>query len=172
MKTSDLTTTEYFQYYKQYIDLVGDSSMLVALESGKTTTQQFFKSIPVSKLDFRYAKGKWTPKDILLHLIDTERVFTYRALYFARHENSDLEGFDENVFAQNGAGNDRSIDALLDEYVTLRNATVALFESFTEAQMKQTGNANGNVLSVRACGFIICGHEIHHSNVISERYLT
>ena len=116
-------------------------------------------------------KGKWTPKEILLHVIDTERIFSYRALRISRSEKAELSGFDENSFAQNSNANNRSIEDLIDEYITVRTATISLFKSFPETIMKNTGIASGKPLSVVAAGYIICGHEIHHVNIIKERYL-
>ena len=171
MKPSELTTTEYFEYYKQYIDLVGDTPLIKALERGLMTTKEFFESIPETKQLYQYDDGKWTPKEILLHLIDTERVFCYRALYFARAEGSNVEGFNENIFGANCEANSRTLDDLLKEFFTVRTASICLFESFSEVVLKRGGMANNNVLSVRAAGFIICGHEIHHKKVIQERYL-
>jgi len=171
MKVSEITTTEYFSFYKQYIDLVNDKPLLEALESGQIYIHKFFETLPESILDYQYAEGKWTPKEILLHIIDTERVFCYRALYFARSDNSSIEGFDENVFGLNCNGKARNIDDLLKEYLAVRTATICLFKSFSNSVLKRRGKANNNELSVRAIGFIICGHEIHHRNIIKERYL-
>ena len=171
MKASEILDSEYFSYYKQYIDLVEDLPLMQALESGLISTNKFFESLPQDKLHYQYAEGKWTPKDILLHLIDTERVFCYRALYFARQAGSDIEGFDENVFASNGDANSRELDDLLKEYFSVRNATLYLFSNFSNEILKNGGLANGNPLSVRSIGFIICGHEIHHRRIIEERYL-
>lgn len=171
MRISEITSSEYFPYYKQYIDLVEDEPLIEAMESGLITTNKFFETLPESKLDYKYAEDKWTPKEILLHIIDTERVFCYRALYFARTENSSIEGFDENIFGENSNANDRDLDDLLKEYLAVRTATIYLFESFTDAVLMKQGRANNNLLSVRAVGFIICGHEIHHRAVIQERYL-
>jgi hypothetical protein len=171
MKPSDLTATEYFKYYKQYVDLVDDVTLLEALQTGLINTSKFFDTIPKVKLLFQYTEGKWTPKEILLHLIDAERVFSYRALYFARAANSSLEGFDENEFGANCNANDRTLDDLLKEYKAVRTTTIHLFESFNNSVLKKGGIANNNSLSVRACGFIICGHEKHHRKIIEERYL-
>ena len=124
MKASGLTQTEYFQYYKQYVDLVGDVSLIQALESGLTNTRAFFQSIPQEKQLHQYEHGKWTPKEILLHIIDTERVFCYRAMYFARAEGSNIGGFDENVFGANCEANCRSLDSLLKEFTAVRTATI------------------------------------------------
>lgn len=171
MKPSDLTSTEYFKYYKQYVDLVDDVSLSEALQTGLINTTKFFETIPEGKLLFQYAEGKWTPKEILLHLIDAERAFSYRALYFARAANAHLEGFDENEFGKNCNANNRRIDDLLKEYIAVRTATIYLFASFSDLVLKKGGMANNNPLSVRACGFIICGHEKHHRKIIEERYL-
>ena len=171
MKPSELKQTEYFHYYKPYIDLVDDISLIEALAVGLMNTKKFFELIPKDKELYQYEKGKWTPKEILLHLIDTERVFSYRALYFARYEGSSVAGFDENIFGANCEANDRTLEDLLKEYVAVRKATIVLFESFSEVVLKRGGMANNNPLSVRAAGCIICGHEIHHAKVIEERYL-
>ena len=171
MKSSELTTTEYFEYYKRYIDLVDDISLIEALESGLINTKKFFESIPETKQLYQYDDGKWTPKEILLHLIDTERVFCYRALYFARADGSSIEGFDENIFGATSEANNRKLDGLLKEFIAVRTATIYLFESFSAGVLKRGGKANNNPLSVRAAGFIICGHEIHHKKIIEERYL-
>ncbi len=171
MKASEITKTEYFSYYKGYVDLVDDLPLIEALESGLIATNKFFETIPNAKLHFQYAKEKWTPKEILLHLIDTERVFCYRALYFARNAGSSIEGFDENIFGANCNANERDLDDLLKEFFSVRNATLHLFTSLSDEALKRGGKANGNELSVRSIGFIICGHEIHHKNLIEERYL-
>ncbi|MBV1924111.1 MAG: DinB family protein [Flavobacteriaceae bacterium] len=171
MTTDQLTTKEFNPYYKVYIDKVGEKPLLKALEDGRDKTIQFFETIPEPKLEYAYAEGKWTPKELLLHLIDADRVFSIRALFFARSENANLSGFDENVFAENSNANSRSINNLIEEYKLVRNATIALFESLSEDSLKKTGKASGSLLSARAAGFIICGHEIHHVEVIQERYL-
>lgn len=171
MKRSEISSSEYNSYYQGYIELVNDAPLAQTLEMGLQKTNTFFKDIPQLKLHYRYAENKWTPKDILQHIIDTERVFAYRALYFSRTENANLKGFDENVFAQNANANSKNIDELLQEYKAGRNASICLFKSFDNLQLKSRGSANNNIMSVAAAGFIICGHEIHHCNIINERYL-
>ncbi|RMA64472.1 DinB family protein [Ulvibacter antarcticus] len=171
MRSTEIKDTEYFPYYKQYINLVSKLPLIEALQLGSEQTHQFFNSIPASKLHYQYDAGKWTPKEILLHLIDTERVFCYRALYFARNENSSIEGFDENIFGANCNANSRDLKDLLHEYKSVREATLTFFKSLTDQDLRKGGKANNNLLSVRAIGFIICGHEIHHRGVIEERYL-
>ncbi len=171
MNVSELEVSDYNIYYKPYLDLVENIPLLDALAKQLGITQSFFESIPREKYSFRYAEGKWTPKDILQHITDTERVFAYRALYFARSINADLKGFDENIFADNAMANSKTIEDLLQEHLAVRTATICLFKNLKTNQLKQIGMANGSKMSVAALGFVICGHEIHHCNVISERYL-
>jgi len=118
-----------------------------------------------------YAPGKWTSKQMLLHIIDTERVFAYRALRFARGDAQALAGFDENDYADNGGANARSMNDLLAEYAAVRAATLALVNSFTPEQLQQRGTANNAAVTVNALLYILPGHERHHLNVFRERYL-
>lgn len=161
---------EFNPYYKQYIDLANYQSIPEGLTTGMESTVQFFKQLPSEKLTHRYAEGKWTPKEILLHLVDTERVFVYRALQFARAKNTDLVGFDQDEFVANSDANDKSIEELLNEYYAVRKASIQFFQSCDDETMVRMGKANGSPMSVRATGAIICGHEVHHINVINERY--
>jgi uncharacterized damage-inducible protein DinB len=153
------------------MDKVNDLPLLDSLAIGKLETINFFKNIPKSKLEYQYEENKWTIKEILIHIIDTERVFNYRALQFARSEITNLEGFDENEFVLNAGLNTRTIDSILEEYSIVRDASIVLFKNFSEESLKRIGKANHNSLSVRAAGFLICGHETHHKEVIEERYL-
>ncbi len=171
MKISEMSSTEFNPYYKGYIDLVGEEPLIDSLVNGLARTRSFFENIPAEKLEYRYDEGKWTPKEILLHLIDAERVFCYRALFFARAKNAELVGFDENIFAESSNANTRSLENILEEYTVVRKASIALFNSFSGEALQRTGKANNSELSVRAAGFIIGGHEKHHCRIISERYL-
>ena len=171
MKVKDLNPEEYHPYFKPYIEKVGNKSLLKSLKKGRRKTVKFFKSIPEDKLDFRYSEGKWTVKDILLHLIDAERAFYYRALQFARSKDANLEGFDENEFVANAGANSRSIKSLLKEYKTVRKSTIQMYKTFSVETLKRVGKADNTSLSVRAAGFLACGHEIHHKQIIKERYL-
>jgi hypothetical protein len=171
MDPTELKPSDFNPYYSKYIDSVGNLPLITALEKGWKSTHTFFENLPADKWNYRYAENKWTPKDILQHLSDTERVFAYRALYFVRFRNADLKGFDENVFADNAMANNKSSEDLLRENTSVRLATISLFKNFTNEQFKQFGVANGNRMSVAAAGFVICGHEIHHCNIIKERYL-
>jgi hypothetical protein len=171
MKRTETLSSEFNPYYKSYIDLVNDAPLLQVLENGMLKTETYFKQLPTTKWNYRYAKNKWTPKDILQHIIDAERVFSYRALYFARADEANLSGFDENTFAENALANKKSPETLLQEYSAVRKASIFLFRSFSDIQLKRIGVANGSNMSVAAAGFIICGHEIHHLNIINQRYL-
>ncbi|MGO3183725.1 MAG: DinB family protein [Aequorivita sp.] len=171
MVSSQITPSEYNPYYQGYIDLVKPLSLHEALTVGLKEIQSFFEIIPEDKLNFRYSEGKWTPKDILQHVTDTERVFAYRALYFARSSNANLIGFDESTFVNNAQAENKSLTELLDENIAVRAATISLFKSLNQVQLKNVGVASGSEMSVRAAGFIICGHSIHHCNIIKERYL-
>jgi len=163
--------TEYNTYYGKYIDLATGKQLLPSLQDGMTNTSSFFESLPAEKQEYRYAEEKWTPKEVLLHLIDTERVFMYRAMQFARAKNVVLEGFDQNEFAKNSRANTRDMKDLISEYESVRKATIAFVASCTDETLKRSGVASNNPLSVRAAAYINSGHEIHHMNIIKERYL-
>ncbi len=171
MKLKDVQTTEYNSFFQGYMDQVGDLPLVENLKDGLKSSKAFFKGIPREKQEFRYAENKWTPKEILLHLIDSERIFCYRALSFARSEHESLPSFDENTFAKNSRANSRSWEDLLEEYVAVRVATIKLFDSFNDEVLLRKGEVKQKTLSVRATGFIICGHEAHHKRIITERYL-
>ena len=171
MSTSRPHPSEYNDYYNHYIDLVESDNLYDALKAGKERTATFFEGLAQDKHHYRYAEGKWTPKEVLLHLIDTERVFSYRALHFARAQNVVLPGFDQNVFVDNSDANNRSMSRLLEEYVAVRSATLLFGESCSEETFVRMGTASNNPFSVRALLYIIAGHEIHHCKIISERYL-
>lgn len=171
MKVSQLSSNEYLPYFEGYIKQVGNVSLIDGLESNLDFMLNFYKSIPVEKLEFRYAEGKWTIKEILNHLLDAERIFCYRALRFARKDKTPLSGFEENDYTFASKANEKSISTLLDEYKVLRLATVGLFKSFDDEMLLSKGVASGGEVSVRALGFLIIGHEKHHCNIIKERYL-
>ncbi|WGD34598.1 DinB family protein [Olleya sp. YS] len=171
MTVSDLQPSEFLPYFKSYIDQAKGIELLPGLDSEFNKAYQFFNSIPEDKLDFRYAEGKWSIKEIINHLIDTERIFCYRALRFARQDKTALSGFNENDFVDFSNAKDRTIDSLLDEYKAVRQATITMFKSFTNQSLMYKGIAGAGEVSVRALGFLIIGHEKHHIDVIKQRYL-
>jgi uncharacterized damage-inducible protein DinB len=158
-------------FYKGYVKLVTHPDVIQALRISGYRTMEILHSIPEAKADFRYADGKWTIREVLCHMLDAERIFTYRALRFARNDKTPLSGFDENAYAAHLNAEGRSLAQIGDEMEHLRTATVDLFKSFTPEMLTRKGTANNNELSVGALGIIIAGHETHHCKVLKERYL-
>lgn len=168
----ELNDNEYNPYYKTYLDksTKGDN-INHSLGINLNTVAEFYYRIPKEKLDYAYEEGKWTPKDILLHLIDTERVFAYRALRVARQDKTAMADFEQDDYVEAGKASSRDIDDLIREYKSVRGATISLFNSFSDEELKSIGTASGSPISVRAIGHIITGHENHHNEIIKERYL-
>ncbi len=171
MTVKDLNMNEYASYYQSYIDKCGHEELNEGLRYNLNNTNEFLNSIPAGKLDYSYSEGKWTIKEIIQHLIDTERIFTYRALRFSRNDFTKLPGYDENEYALNSNANKREFQDLLDEFNFVRNASLLLFKSFSNEMLMKSGKANNNEISVRAIAFILVGHCTHHYQVIRERYL-
>jgi hypothetical protein len=171
MISDSLNTAEYNPYYKSYIDIASNSNIVLGLKDNLDSVVEFYSNIESEKHNYAYAAGKWTVKDILLHIIDTERIFAYRALRISRKDSTPMAGFDQDNYVASGVANERTMDSLISEYITVRKATIALFESFSESTLKLLGEASGSKISVRAIGYIITGHENHHNQIIRERYL-
>ena len=171
MTVKDLRADEYNSYYDAYLRKTNDVTLKEGLKSNLETIISFLEDIPEPKLDYHYAEGKWTIKEVILHIIDTERIFAYRALCIARQDESMFPGFDQDAYVPVSNANERSFRSLLDEYKAVRLATIALFDSFDDKVLLQTGTASNSVVSVRALGFILLGHENHHCEIIQERYL-
>lgn len=169
--SKDLNSGEFAPYYKTYIDKVGPSDLMAALKSSSEEVVRFFQTIPLEKQDYAYATGKWTIKEVLQHIMDTERVFAYRALRFSRNDKTPLQGFDENAFVPECFANTRTMKSLLDEYEKARCSNLAMFASFSQDVLARAGEANGSIMSVRALGFVMVGHEKHHCEVVKSRYL-
>ena len=171
MTNLQLSENEYAPFYKDYIINLGNVNLHEVLNSSFEDLINSLKSIPEEKLVYRYADGKWTIKELVQHIIDAERVLSYRALRFSRNDPSDLQGFDEDWYVGNSNGNERDFNDILDEFTHLRKANISLFHSFTSEMMPMLGTSNGSIMSVRALGFIIAGHQMHHLNIIKEKYL-
>ena len=161
---------DYNPYFDNYISLVKGENILAALESNYKITQQFLKSIPEEKGDYSYADGKWSVKQVIIHITDTERVFAYRALSIARGDNTALPGYDENVWADNCAAEKRTLADVVEEFLSVRQSIIHLVKSFDDELLSRKGIANNNSASVIALAFVIAGHELHHLNVLKERY--
>jgi hypothetical protein len=158
-------------FYHPYINLVKEENILKAIKKSAAQLKKFLKTIPAKKVDYAYAEGKWTIKEILQHLIDGERVFTYRAVTFARKDATSLPSFDENIWAQNAKANNRKWKDLIEEFKAVRKSTEQLFQSFDDEQLLSTGTASNKTINVLALGFICAGHSAHHIKVIKEKYL-
>lgn len=171
MNSNDLTPAEYAEFYAPYVATLDGVALVDELEISVHRLIRFVQDIPMDKYDYRYAEGKWTIKDILQHLIDSERVFSYRALRFARNDKTELPGFEENDYADDAQGYKRSIQQLLTELAVVRQSTISLFKTFSDDQLLRSGIASGRLMSVRALGFIIIGHQNHHQQIFTERYL-
>lgn len=161
----------YPEYFGKYIDLVKGEDLFTELYTEYTETMELITSLDDETLQYRYAPGKWNIREIVQHLVDTERIFNYRALSFSRNEQAALPGFDENAYVANSSASQRDINDLVRELSVVRAATVELYKSFTEEMLDRSGTANGKQVSVRAILFATLGHEIHHRNIIDERYL-
>ena len=155
-----------------YIGLLPDDGrVLDHLANNLKATSEFILSLPEEKLLYRYAEGKWTIKEILVHLSDDERIYGYRALRFARDDKTDLPGFDQEAYAILSSANERDIKDVLHELATVRQATISLFQAFDSDALLRAGMADGRIMSVRAAAYHIAGHEMRHINIIKERYL-
>jgi len=171
MTTANLNREEYGSFYQTYIDMCGGHELVEGLTINLDKTKQLFKSVPIDKQEFRYADGKWTIKEILQHIIDSERILAYRALRFSRNDSTEVPGYEHNDYVPESNANKRDYKELIMEFESVRQSTNLLFKSFDGEILKRTGFANKNVISVRALGFIITGHCTHHCQVIRERYL-
>jgi uncharacterized damage-inducible protein DinB len=163
---------EYSAYFQQYIDLVKEENITDALTNNLEKTLSFLQSISEEKSFYRYADGKWNIKEVLIHITDTERIFAYRALRFSRKDDTPLPGYDQNIYITNAGAEIRSWNSIINEFNAVRMATIELFSSFTSEALLQKSIANKNPISVNAIGFVIAGHEIHHINVIKNKYLS
>ena len=162
--------SEYGSFYQTYIDYTraADYSALVGQYNHRLV--ECWSAIPIEKINYAYAPDKWTIRQMLQHVIDTERIFAYRALAIARKERQAIPGFDENEYANNATAVHRNWEDMLVEWGLVRQSTNLLFASFTDEQLQRVGTANNQPISVNALGFIIFGHALHHLSVLKERY--
>ncbi len=162
---------EYAPYTLDYMKLVPDDGLVLQhVETGLSTVRTVIEGIPAARLTTPCAENEWTVQEILVHIMDTERIFGYRALRIARGDFTDLPGFDQDTFVTYSGAINRTLDSILAEYATIRAATLSLFSSFDDSAFARVGFANKNPLSVRAALYIIAGHELHHLNSIRENY--
>lgn len=162
--------TEYGSFYKGYADAATGETLASVLQIHSPFIREQILSIPASICDFRYAPDKWSIKELLQHMIDTERVFGYRALRIARNDQTPLPGFDENHFAANAPVAHRNWNDLVKEFLLVREATDMMVQSFQEEQLNNWGTASNSKITLRAICFILYGHNLHHLKIMKERY--
>jgi uncharacterized damage-inducible protein DinB len=162
---------EYPPYMETYMMHVKGDHIYEELFQSYIDTMELVTSLDPETLHYRYAPGKWTILDIMQHILDTERIFCYRALRFARKDATELPGYEENDYAVSAKATRRDINDMVREFSLVRSTTIELFKSFDEEMMEQKGVANGKGITVKSLLFIILGHELHHRKVIQERYM-
>jgi hypothetical protein len=170
MKKTELKNIN--DYFANYIKNVKEEDVIEALENSLNYALEFIPNIPSEKLDYRYLPEKWSIKEILIHLIDSERILSYRALRFARNDKNELLGYDQDEYIKYSGANKRSIADILEDFSIARKANVILFKSFNDEMLSRTGIANKREISVITLGFLLSGHLLHHLNVIKEKYLS
>ena len=165
-------TGEYAPYTIMYIDLLPDDGLVLEhLQDNLETTIKFVRSLAEEKLTCRHAENEWTIKEILVHIIDDERIYCYRALRFARNDTTELPGFEQDEYVPYSGANNRELEAILEEFVSVRRATISFFSSLDEEALKRVGVGASKAMSVRAAAYHIAGHELHHVNSIKENYI-
>jgi len=164
---------EYIPYAVAYIKLVPEEGFLLQyLRDNVQKVKDLIQPLPEEKLITPCEEGEWTIKEIMVHIIDTERIFAYRALRIARNDSTPLPGFEQNEFVNHAGANQRNIEDILEELTLVRMANIAMFNSFGDEVWERAGIASGHKLTVRAAAYIIAGHEQHHIDSIKENYLS
>ena len=163
--------SEYNPFYDGYVQSVPEGDVVEFLKQQQQDVASWAASLSKTEADFRYAPGKWSAKEVFGHMIDTEWIFSYRTLRFARGDQGPLPGMDQNQFMEGANFADRSVSDMATEFHGLRTATIQLLGSFSEAIMNRSGTASGNAVTVRAMCWIVAGHCQHHLNILQERYV-
>jgi uncharacterized damage-inducible protein DinB len=165
-------TETVISFYQRYINLVpDDGNLLIHLEDIFSETEEMISPLTNEKMEYRYAPGKWTIKDMLVHMSDAERIFIYRALRFSRGDETPLPGFEESEYAKYTGANDREKEEILREFSLVRESSIAFIETLSDEALNRKGSANGYPVSVRLLVNVIYGHHKHHLNILRERYL-
>jgi hypothetical protein len=164
--------TTYPEYFKRYVDQVPEEDLSTAFSNQLSVINKLLNSITEEKSMYAYDTGKWSLKELLQHMIDTERIFNYRALCIARKETVSLPGFDENTYAANSNANNRTWEDMVDEFLTVRRSTEFLYKSFSDEVLDHSGLSNNKPTTVLSLGFTTIGHFYHHKKVMEERYLS
>jgi hypothetical protein len=161
---------EYTPYYDRYISLVQGEEILNALDQQRRQTMLLLSGRDEEDGDIRYAPGKWSAKEVIGHLCDTERIFAYRALRISRGDATPLEGFEQDDYVRNGPFANRPLSDRVEDFIAVRRATMSLFCNLDEAAWTRRGIANKSEVTVRALAYIIAGHEVHHRRILEEKY--
>lgn len=170
METENSKIGIYSPHFYDYIKLVENEDLKSVLKDQLQETEVFFNSIPEKKHLYKYGEDKWTIKEVIQHIIDTERVFSYRVLAFARQDIHTLPSMDENDYAKNSKADNRNWQDLVNEFIAVRNSTISLYNSFSSEQLDAIGKSGNFEMSVKAYGYTIAGHLTHHVNILKERY--
>jgi len=176
MGSSQLTigkpeTNEYLPYYEKYISLVAGSDILGQLQNQISGTMTLLSSVGEDQGERRYAQGKWSVKEVLGHVIDTERIMAYRALRISRNDPTPIEGFEQDDYVRHGPFAHCRLKDLREEFGCVRQASLHLFRNLDQDAWMRRGTANQAEVSVRALAYIIAGHELHHRKLLVEKYL-
>jgi len=164
-------TNELAPFQHTYLALVSDADLVSQLKERLNAIKEVWSKIPIEKHDYAYAPDKWNIKQMLGHMIDTERILAYRALCMARGEQQSLPGFDEDSYVNNAHFQNNNFTELLEEFELVRKSNIKMIEKFTEEDLLKKGIANGFENTVRGLVCVIIGHEMHHNNILNERYL-
>lgn len=162
---------DYIPYFEHYINLVPEDDIISALKTNHQTVLDFIEDIPRQKLNYFYDDGKWTVKQVINHIIDTERILSYRALRFARGDNQKVLAFDEDLYAANANLTNTNIQMLADEFDSVRLSNILLFKQLSDKELLLKGHMASGEVNVLSLGYMLCGHAQHHINIIKERYL-
>jgi hypothetical protein len=163
---------EFAPYYERYISLIEGEDVLAALDRQRRETMLLLSGRNEEDGNYRYAPGKWSAKEVLGHVCDTERIFAYRALRFSRADATPLAGFEQDDYVRNGPFANRSLEDLVEDFIAVRRASISLFRNLDEAAWSFRGVANNSEVTVRALAYIIAGHELHHRRILEEKYFT
>ncbi len=161
---------EYAPYYEKYVSLVRSTDILGTLDSQRRQTMLLLSGRDEAEGDFRYAPDKWSAKEALGHVCDTERVFAYRALRISRGDQTPLAGFEQDDFVKNGPFGHITLAEVIEDYIAVRRATLTLLRNLDEAAWTRRGVASKNEVTVRALAYMIAGHELHHLKILEEKY--
>lgn len=156
--------------HQKYLNLIPSENWISEMKNCGRETLELYSNLPENQADFAYAEGKWSLKELLQHLIDAERIFVYRALRFSRKDKTALPGWDEEIYAKYYYPNEKTLASLIEEFQAVRKSTEVFFENLNSTQLSETGIANNIEVSVETLGKLVVGHNIHHLNIIEERY--